>query len=56
MKVLKCKDAGFDCNWEARADSVDEIMQQAGEHAVNTHQLDVTPELVAQIKDLITDE
>ncbi len=56
MKTLRCRDAGFDCNKEIRAESEDEIMQQAAEHARRDHNVEVTPEMVTQIRSLIRDE
>ena len=54
-KLLKCRDLGFDCDAEVRADSVDEILAIAGEHAKSVHNVDVTPELVAAVQGAITD-
>jgi predicted small metal-binding protein len=56
MKVLKCHDAGFDCNQVIRSESENEIMQQAAEHARTVHGVEVTPELAAQVKTLIHEE
>lgn len=56
MKTLRCRDAGFDCNKEIRAESEDEIMQQAAEHARRDHNVEVTPEMAAQVRSLIRDE
>ena len=56
MKVLQCRDAGFDCDHVIRAEKEEEILQQAAEHVQTTHKLEVTPELVDQVKSLIKDE
>lgn len=56
MKTLRCRDAGFDCNKEIRAESEDEIMQQAAEHARRDHNVEVTPEMAAQVRSLIRNE
>lgn len=53
MKRLRCRDAGFDCDYEVVAASDDEILQQAAAHVTGTHELEVTPELVEQVKGLI---
>ena len=56
MLKLKCKDAGFDCKFEAKGKTVEEIMQKASEHAMKEHgmkQEDMTPELQDKIKSLI---
>jgi predicted small metal-binding protein len=56
MKVLHCRDAGFDCPHEIRAESEGEVLQQAAEHARTVHHVEVTPELAAQVQTLIHDE
>lgn len=55
MKELKCRDAGFDCDAVVRAESVDEVMAQAGPHAKDAHGVDVTPEMARQITTLVRD-
>lgn len=56
MKTLHCSDAGFDCKAVVRANTEDEVLQQATEHARTVHGVTVTPEMAAQIKTLIKDE
>jgi len=56
MKVLRCRDAGFDCDHVVRADSEEELLRLVAEHAHTVHGLEVTPELVEQVKDLVRDE
>ncbi len=56
MKVLHCRDAGFDCDHEIHAQSEEEVLRQAAEHAKQTHGVEVTPELAAQVQTLIRDE
>ncbi|MEM7035297.1 MAG: DUF1059 domain-containing protein [Chloroflexota bacterium] len=56
MKHLRCRDAGFDCDHEIQAASEDEVLQQAADHVQTVHKLDVTPELVEQVKQLITED
>lgn len=49
VKVLRCRDLGLACNFEAKGESVDEVLQKAYAHAVIQHQeLKLTPELVEQ--------
>ena len=56
-KVLRCKDvSGTSCQFVARGKSLDDILQQAGAHAVEGHGLTVTPELVEAVKARVTDE
>jgi predicted small metal-binding protein len=50
-KVLRCADiSGTSCQFVARARTMDEILQLAGQHAVNDHGLTVTPELVDAVR------
>lgn len=56
MKALSCKDVGFDCPGVIRAQTEEEVLSLAAEHARTAHQLVVTPELAAQIRALIRDE
>lgn len=56
MKVLHCRDVGFECDHEIRAQSEEEVLHQAAEHAQQKHGVEVTPELAAQIQTPIRDE
>jgi predicted small metal-binding protein len=56
MKTLPCADAGFDCKAVVRAESEDEVLQQAPVYAKQVHGVDVTPEMVDQIRPPIKDE
>ena len=56
MKKLNCRDVGFDCPGVIRANSEEEVLKQAAQHALDAHGVTVTGELVSQIKPLITDE
>ena len=56
-KVLRCADvSGTACQFVARGQTMDEILQQAGRHAVEDHGLTVTPELVEAVKARVTDK
>jgi len=56
MKVLRCRDVGFDCDGEIRGQSEEEVLRQAAEHAQTQHGVQVTPEFAAQVKPHIHDE
>lgn len=57
MKTLHCRDAGFDCEGEIRAESEEEILSQAAKHARTEHNVQVIPELAEQLRTrLIKDE
>ena len=54
MKELRCKDVGFQCDAVVRAESEDEVMRQAAEHARKVHGLDkVSDEQVRAIRSKI---
>lgn len=55
MKELRCKDVGFDCPGIVNAETEDQVLQLAAEHAQAAHQVTITPEMVEQIKPLIHD-
>ena len=56
MKALHCRDAGFDCEHVIRAESEEEVLQQAAEHARAAHDVDVTPAIAEQVRRLIREE
>ncbi len=56
MKRLRCRDASFDCDHEILAETEEEILKQAAEHVQSVHGLQVTPELVEQVKGLIQEK
>jgi predicted small metal-binding protein len=56
MKRLNCCDAGFDCPAVVIAETEEEVLAQAAQHAHEVHGVTVTPEMAAQIKTLITEE
>ena len=36
-KVLRCKDVGLDCSFEARGKTIDEVLKKAADHARKEH-------------------
>lgn len=57
MKTLRCSDVGFDCEHEIRAETVEDVLQQAAEHAMAEHGLsEITPQIVETVKAQIRDE
>ena len=35
--AINCRDAGVDCDFEARGSNLDEVMQQCADHAIEKH-------------------
>ncbi|MFC2078946.1 DUF1059 domain-containing protein [Candidatus Bipolaricaulota bacterium] len=56
-KVLRCSDTGADCTWEGRAETEDELLQQAAKHAAEVHnETSFTDEEWAGFRAAIRDE
>jgi predicted small metal-binding protein len=56
-KVLRCRDVGLDCEGELRADTEEELLRKAAEHAQTAHQMrDMPPDVVAKVRAAIRDE
>ena len=58
-KVLRCRDLGMDCPKEVRAETEDELLKLATEHAEKDHGISVTmipPSILAMVKSAIKDE
>jgi predicted small metal-binding protein len=57
MKVVRCRDVGFDCNGVVRAPTEREALEQVALHAKEVHGVDqVPPEVVSKVKDVMRDE
>ena len=56
MKTLHCKDAGFDCEGLIQANTEDEVLELAAKHALEVHNVAVTPELAEQLRTMIREE
>ena len=56
-KVLRCKDIGMEgCDFEARAETEDELLEQAAQHAAQVHEItEMTPDLVEKVRGAIAD-
>lgn len=55
-KVLRCGDLMPGCDFEARGETEDEILQKAAAHAKNDHGMEVTPELAEKVRGAIRNE
>ena len=56
-KVLKCREVGVDCDFEARGATEEEILQKAADHAKKDHGMaEIPSELLAKVKAAIRDE
>jgi len=56
-KIIRCRDVGVDCDFVARAETEQEILQQCAEHARGEHGIEeIPPELAARVQGAIRDE
>ena len=56
-KVIRCKDVGFDCEGVIIANTENEALEKAAEHAKKVHGLEViSSEIVEKIKVVMTEE
>jgi predicted small metal-binding protein len=56
-KVISCRDVGVDCDFVARGQSEEEILQQVKEHALSAHGMKkLSPELVKKVRSIIRTE
>jgi len=57
MKVLRCRDVGVDCDFVARGESVEEVLEKAKDHACADHGFSgIPPELEEKVMAAIHDE
>jgi len=55
-KVLACRDMGADCDFQATGETVEEVMQKAGQNAAEAHgMVSMPPEMVAQVESMVKD-
>lgn len=56
-KVMRCRDVGADCDFEARGQTEQEILAQCTEHARAAHGItEIPPELAERVRAAIRDE
>ena len=53
-KELRCRDLGIECSQVIRAETEEELIEKAAEHAMSVHGFDVTePYMLEQLKAVI---
>lgn len=56
-KVLQCKDVGFQCDGVVRAETEEQVLQMAAEHARTVHGItNLTEEVVEKVRSAIREE
>jgi predicted small metal-binding protein len=57
MKVVNCRDVGFDCDGVVRAETEEEALRRVAEHARDKHGVqEVTPEIAAKVREVMREE
>lgn len=53
-KQLNCSDVGMDCDYQAKAETTEELLAMVVEHAREVHGItEITPELQAKVASVI---
>ncbi len=55
MRDFHCRDLDLNCEFVAKGDTTDEVLEQAELHMEDAHHMAVTPELAESVKWLIHD-
>jgi predicted small metal-binding protein len=56
-KVIHCRDIGFDCDGIVRAETEEQVVAKAAEHAQTVHNVsEITPKLAEAVRAAIRDE
>jgi predicted small metal-binding protein len=56
-KMISCRDVGVDCDFVARGETEQEILQQCSEHARTAHNMnELPPDLAEKVRGSIRDE
>ena len=56
-KVVRCREVGVDCDFEARGQNEDEILRQCADHARSAHGMtEIPPELASKVRSAIHEE
>jgi len=56
-KMVSCRDAGVDCDFVAKGETEQDVLQQCAEHARTAHNMSEIPaEIVEKVRVAIRDE
>jgi len=57
MKIVRCRDVGFDWDGVVRAETEQEVLEQVAAHAKAIHNIEtVPPEVVEKVHQVMRDE
>ena len=57
MKIINCREAGFECDHVVKGETEEEVMKNGMEHAKKDHNMkeeDITSEMKEKIKSIIS--
>jgi predicted small metal-binding protein len=56
-KTVSCRDVGMDCDFVAKGETAEDILQQCAEHARKDHNMtEIPPEVADKVRAAIRDE
>ena len=56
-KIVRCREVGVDCDFEARGAAEQEVLDQCAEHGRTAHGIqELSPELIAKVRAAIREE
>ena len=56
-KIIRCRDIGMDCDFEARAETEEELLKKVAEHAGTTHNMtEISEDVLSKVRAAIQDE
>jgi predicted small metal-binding protein len=56
-KVVRCREVGVDCDFEARGETEQEVLDKCAEHGRTAHGMqELSPELVQKVRAAIREE
>ena len=56
-KIIRCREVGVDCDFEARGATEQEVLKKCAEHGRTAHGIqELTPELITKVRAAIREE
>ena len=56
-KIVRCREVGVDCDFEARGETEQDVLDKCAEHGRTAHGMqELSPEVVAKVRAAIRDE
>jgi predicted small metal-binding protein len=56
-KIVRCREVGVDCDFEARGETEEDVLRECAEHARTEHNMnEIPPELAAKVRTAIREE